>query len=47
MIGRVTFPAGEEMSFAFAPDDKLSVYTGEFPVTRNCAPWRECFPPGI
>jgi hypothetical protein len=25
VIGRVSYPAGEEMSFAFAPDDKLSV----------------------
>jgi hypothetical protein len=33
MIVGVTYPAGDEMSFAFAPEDKLSVYTGEFPVT--------------
>ena len=38
VIGRVTYPAGEEMSFAFAPDDKLSVYTGEFPVTVEIRP---------
>jgi len=38
MIGGVTFPPGEEMSFAFAPDDKLSVYTGEFPVTVQVRP---------
>ncbi len=30
VIGRVTYPAGKEMSFAFAPDDKLSVYSGGF-----------------
>ena len=31
VIGRVTYPAGSEMSFAFAPEDKLSVYTGIVP----------------
>jgi hypothetical protein len=38
VIGRVSYPAGEEMSFAFAPDDKLSVYAGEFPVTVEVRP---------
>ena len=38
IIGRITYPDGEEMSFAFAPDDKLSVYTGEFPVTVEIRP---------
>ncbi len=32
IVGRVSYPAGKEMSFAFAPDDKLSVYSGEFPL---------------
>jgi hypothetical protein len=38
VIGRVGYPAGEEMSFAFAPEDRLSVYTGEFPVTVEVRP---------
>jgi len=38
VIGGVRYPAGEEMSFAFAPDDKLSVYAGEFPVTVEVRP---------
>jgi Thiol:disulfide interchange protein DsbD, N-terminal len=38
VIGRVGYPAGQEMSFAFAPEDKLSVYTGEFPVTVEIHP---------
>jgi len=33
MVGKITYPAGEEMSFPFSPDEKLSVYTGEFPLT--------------
>ncbi len=49
MIGGVSFPAGEEMSFAFAPEDKLSVYTGEFPVTVLVRPQAcdnsACYPP--
>ncbi len=32
-VGKITYPAGEEMSFPFSPDEKLSVYTGEFPVS--------------
>lgn len=27
---KIDFPAGTDTAFAFAPDDKLSVYTGEF-----------------
>jgi hypothetical protein len=41
VIGRVTYPAGSEMSFTFAPDDKLSVYTGEFPVVVEVRPLAE------
>src|SRR5450432_1757201 len=26
VIGKITYPQGQEMSFAFAPDEKLSVY---------------------
>jgi hypothetical protein len=32
VIGRITYPRGQEMSFAFAPDEKLSVYSGGFDV---------------
>jgi Disulphide bond corrector protein DsbC len=32
VVGRITYPPGEEMAFAFAPDEKLSVYSGEFTV---------------
>ena len=30
VIGRVTYPEGQEASFPFAPDEKLSVYSGDF-----------------
>ena len=32
IIGRTTYPDGQDMSFAFAPDEKLNVYTGDFQV---------------
>jgi hypothetical protein len=38
MIGKVTYPSGEEMSFAFAPDDKLSVYSGGFDIAVQVRP---------
>jgi hypothetical protein len=44
VIGRVSYPAGSEMSFAFAPDDKLSVYTGEFRVVVEVRPLAEVIP---
>ena len=44
VIGRVTYPAGTDMSFAFAPEDKLSVYTGEFPVVVDVRPLAEVIP---
>jgi hypothetical protein len=31
-IAKVTYPAGEELTFPFSPDEKLSVYTGDFTV---------------
>ncbi len=32
VIGRTTYPDGQDMSFAFSPDEKLNVYTGDFEV---------------
>jgi hypothetical protein len=32
-ISSVTYPAGQDMSFPFAPSDKLSVYSGDFTIT--------------
>jgi hypothetical protein len=34
----VTYPAGEEVSFPFAPDEKLSVYSGSFHLTVAVRP---------
>ena len=32
MIGKVTYPEGKDLAFAFAPDEKLNVYTGDFQI---------------
>jgi hypothetical protein len=44
VIGRVNYPSGEEMSFAFAPEDKLSVYSGEFPLAVEVRPLASVYP---
>ena len=40
MVGKTTYPAGKDMSFAFAPDEKLNVYTGDFEVDVLVRPLR-------
>jgi hypothetical protein len=32
VVSKITYPAGEDMSFPFAPDEKLNVYSGSFTV---------------
>ena len=43
-IGKITYPPGQEMSFAFAPDEKLSVYTGDFSLSVNIRPLSSVLP---
>jgi hypothetical protein len=31
-VAKVTYPVGEDLTFPFSPDEKLSVYTGDFTV---------------
>ncbi len=33
VIGKLTYPPGRDMTFAFLPNEKLNVYTGDFRVT--------------
>jgi hypothetical protein len=40
IIGKTTYPEGHDMSFAFAPDEKLNVYTGDFKVDVLVRPLR-------
>src|ERR1700731_2833057 len=40
VIGKTTYPDGHDMSFAFAPDEQLNVYTGDFKVDVLVRPLR-------
>ena len=44
VIGKTTYPDGQDMSFAFAPDEKLNVYTGDFKVNVLVRPLRSVQP---
>jgi hypothetical protein len=44
MIGRVTYPAGKELSFPFAPDEKLSVYSNDFRIAVQVRPLHTVVP---
>ena len=38
VIGKISYPEGQQMSFVFSPDDSLSVYTGDFTVGVSVRP---------
>jgi hypothetical protein len=44
VLGRTTYPDGQEMSFAFAPNEKLSVYSGEFDLEVMVRPLADVLP---
>ena|SRR5271165_2146193 len=44
VIGKVTYPAGQDMSFAFAPDQKLNVYSGDFAISVLVRPLASVLP---
>ena len=44
VIGRITYPAGQDRSFPFAPNDKLSVYSGDFAVGVTVRPLHNVLP---
>lgn len=44
IVGNVSYPAGQEMSFPFSPDEKLSVYTGQFTVGVLVRPLHSVLP---
>lgn len=43
-IGRVSYPDGKDMSFPFAPDEPLNVYTGDFAVDLSVHPLHTVVP---
>jgi hypothetical protein len=44
VLGRITYPDGQQTSFAFAPDEKLSVYSGEFDLAVMIRPLASVLP---
>jgi hypothetical protein len=44
VIGKVTYPPGEDMSFPFAPNEKVNVYTGDFEVNVKVRPLHSVLP---
>jgi cytochrome c biogenesis DsbD-like protein len=45
-VGKVTYPPGRDLSFSFAPDEKLNVYSGDFRVAVTVHPLHSV-PPGL
>lgn len=43
-ITRLRYPAGKDMSFPFAPDEPLNVYSGDFTVTMAVRPLHTVLP---
>lgn len=44
VVGKTAYPPGEEMSFAFAPNEKLSVYSGDFSLSVSVRPLASVLP---
>jgi len=44
VVGRITYPLGKDVSFPFAPDEKLNVYGGDFTVLVMVRPLSSVLP---
>jgi Disulphide bond corrector protein DsbC len=44
ILGKIEYPAGEDRSFPFSPDEKLSVYSGDFAVALAVHPLHSVVP---
>jgi hypothetical protein len=44
ILGKIEYPAGEDMSFPFSPDEKLSVYSGDFTIALGVHPLHSVVP---
>jgi hypothetical protein len=44
ILGKIEYPAGEDRSFPFSPDEKLSVYSGDFTVAVGVHPLHSVVP---
>jgi hypothetical protein len=44
ILGKIEYPAGEDKAFPFSPDEKLSVYSGDFSIGLGVHPLRSVVP---
>jgi thiol:disulfide interchange protein len=44
VLGKIDYPAGQDLSFPFSPDEKLNVYTGDFTIGVVVHPLRSVVP---
>ncbi len=44
ILGKIEYPAGEDRAFPFSPDEKLSVYTGDFTISVGVHPLHSVVP---
>jgi hypothetical protein len=44
ILGKIVYPAGEDRSFPFSPDEKLSVYSGDFTIAVAVHPLHTVVP---
>jgi hypothetical protein len=44
VIGKIRYPAGRDMSFPFAPDEKLNVYSDDFRILLSVRPLHTVVP---
>jgi hypothetical protein len=44
VLGKIAYPAGQDLAFPFSPEEMLSVYTGDFTVAVAVHPLRSVVP---
>ncbi len=44
ILGKIEYPAGEDATFPFSPDEKLSVYSGDFTIALGVHPLKSVVP---
>jgi hypothetical protein len=44
VLGKIEYPAGQDLTFPFSPDESLSVYTGDFTIALQVHPLKSVVP---
>ena len=44
ILGKIEYPAGQDLSFPFSPDEALNVYTGDFTIALAVHPLKSVVP---